>query len=94
MENPYFITLESSIRETLEKDGHTLLSLIHILLALIASNINFPFAVSLDKVIIGSILPLEMCIRDRGNPRFSGVRQCLRRWTVARCVIWEQKQFL
>lgn len=28
------------------------------ILALIASNINFPFAVSLDKVIIGSILPL------------------------------------
>lgn len=25
MENPYFITLESSIRETLEKEGHTLL---------------------------------------------------------------------
>ena len=26
MENPYFITLESSIRETLEKDGHTLIT--------------------------------------------------------------------
>ena len=26
MENPYFITLESSIRETPEKDGHTLIT--------------------------------------------------------------------
>ena len=26
MENPYFITLESSIREALEKDGHTLIT--------------------------------------------------------------------
>ena len=43
------------------------------ILALIASNINFPFAVSLDKVIIGSILPLvpgvafTNAIRDIAN---------------------------
>lgn len=46
------------------------------ILALIASNINFPFAVSLDKVIIGSILPLvpgvafTNAIRDIANSDF------------------------
>lgn len=45
-------------------------------LALIASNINFPFVVSLDKVIIGSILPLvpgvafTNAIRDIANSDF------------------------
>ena len=28
MENPYFITLETAVRESLEKDGHTLIILI------------------------------------------------------------------